>query len=234
MTQAATVVQFKPSGSKMSRSKKYKRPMDPAEIARRAAILVAQGKDPSRWGIDPALLALPVNEDVDTSRDAAGRVSRAMRWDVFELMRMRSANFPLEHYEAVRRLQRDIAILHRTQGGSGALGAMGQAAEPLQAWMTEDFSIARVLAALRLNGRPPTENWPDGELGVLARMTPWCAALLLALSENVISGGAVNWQATVRRITGETDRLRRAALVKQAAANLAAAYAMGSDRRAVA
>lgn len=212
----ATVHQLSHLGNKLSKRRhRHRTPTDPVEIAR---IEAERRRDPAKWGLAHDNLGLEANAEVVVEGETRKNTERAMRWDVFRLMLMRckEGEFPLAHYEAVRRLERDIAILHRTQGitGNGPYSP-----DPLQVWLTEDFSINRLLAALRLYGRPLVEK------GVLRLIKPHTAILLLALClPEVVEGRRVNWQDTVKRLTGEMDRLERGKIVRAACADLAQAY----------
>ena len=78
-------------------------PSDPMEMARRRAAELASGRDPATWGLDTDRLGLSTNKDVDTITDQAGRVVRARRQDIFDLMRGRGRLSPVA-VNAVRRL----------------------------------------------------------------------------------------------------------------------------------
>jgi len=178
---------------------------------------------PAAWGQNLEALALPANAAVGRSG------SRAQRYDVFALMYFHPLNldgsrFETAWYDAVRRLQEDLAILHRTQGtsdairvtGAGQIGALAMAPARSEAelvrFVTSGFGAARLEAGLRV-------------FRALAAMTPWRARLIMALAEpEAISGREVNWRQAVRRLTGTIDRREAGRLVREVAAELAQAY----------
>lgn len=199
------------------------------EEASRARVLKISISAPAE-GPNTLALALESNADVEVDRDA-GYKTRAMRWDVFELMHQRNPKppapqtFPLAYHTAVRRFQDDLAILYDTQGGHASTMTGNTTPDPLQAWLSSDFSIRRVLAAVRLSGRPASPEGASAVQGVLGLMKRWEARLLLALSlPDVVEGRRVNWHDTVRTLTGETRRIAQGDLVKAACRSLAAAY----------
>ena len=111
--------------------------------------------------IDPAHLALPVNAGVNVTRDLAGRIARARRQDVFDLMCARGKLTP-SALTAVRRLQEDMAVLHRTISCGGDLTPrVDRSRRP------ESFGEARLAAGTRIEPRspaparsPPGCSWP--------------------------------------------------------------------------
>lgn len=186
---------------------------------------------PPAEGPNTHALTLKTAADVAVDVNLLGRVTHAMRWDVFELMLKRASRndpdaFSQAHHNAARRLQDDIAILYGTQGGNASTCAGGSTPDPLQAWLTEDFSIRRVLAAVRLNGRPPSPEGAQRVQGVLNLLDRWAARLLLALCiPEIVEGRRVNWRDTVKRLTGERDAVAQGKLVRRACNALAGAYA---------
>lgn len=97
----------------MARKRNPVRPADPMEIARRRAAERLREREPGNWGADAAALRLPANADVAVEALPGGRVIRSQRHDVFETFRARGSLSPAG-YAAIRRLQDDIAALHRT------------------------------------------------------------------------------------------------------------------------
>ncbi len=192
----------------MSRKRAKSRPTDPMEIARRRAAERERARDPAHWGLDASALALPVNEDVEARRDAAGRAVRARRQDVFDLMRARGALSQAGH-DAVRRLQDDVALLHRTaSGGGGYAPRVDQSRDP------QSFTDSRHRAGLRVEA-------------VLTRAGPASARLLSALIEaDVVLGRPADWREVVSRETGERLPDAQAATLRAACENLAGAYGM--------
>src|SRR3569623_1626849 len=100
----------------MSRKRKPGKPANPMDIARRRAEERAREREPANWGLAEQSLSLAVNAAVDTRLDAAGRVVRARRQDVFDMLLSRG-RLTSGALGAVRRLQDDIACLHRTALG---------------------------------------------------------------------------------------------------------------------
>jgi hypothetical protein len=197
----------------MSRKRKAARPADPMEIARRRAEARALERDPATWGLDAGILARTVNEDVVTRTDAAGKVVRARRQDVFELMSARGRISPAA-LTAVRRLQDDIACLHRT-----ALGGVDYTPRVDRSIDPQGFSDARRRAGERL----------EAALGLAGAAS---ARLLAALCEpDVILGRAADWRAVVARETGETLADAQGAILRMACENLAGAYGVIDRRR---
>lgn len=193
-------------GKTLSKRKPKYRPMDPMEVARIAA---EQRRDPGRWGLDHEALALPANSDVIIEGESRKTVGRAQRLDVFALMYFR-ANSKLESasYDAVRRLQKDLAILNQTQGAIDAIRTTSSANN----FGTEDFSIAQ-----REAGRRIAE--------VLDDLRPWRAKLIRELCESeAVHGKTPDWHAVVRRYIGAVPRPRRGEAVRACCDDLAIAY----------
>ena len=192
----------------MSRKRKASRPADPAEIARRRAAERGLDQDAAHWGLDAEALTLPANAAVEIRPDTVGRPVRARRQDVFDLLRARGRLSPAG-LDAVRRLQDDIACLHRTQmGGVSYAPRVDRSADP------QGFSDVRRRAGARIEA-------------ALARAGPVSARLLAALCEpDVILGRAADWRAVVERETGETLADAQGAILRMACENLAGAYGM--------
>jgi len=192
----------------MSRPRKASRPADPVEIARRRAAERTRALDPATWGLDPEALTLAANADVAVRPDAAGRPVRARRQDVFDLLVARG-RLGADALTAVRRLQDDIACLHRT-----AVGGVDYAPRVDKSRDPGAFGEARRRAGARIEA-------------VLALAGPASARLLGALCEpDVVLGRAADWRAVVTRETGETLPDAQGALLRMACENLAGAYAM--------
>ncbi len=196
----------------MARTRKHSRPSDPAQIALRRAQdrerdRLAQS-EPQRWGVDGSSLVLPVNQTVSVESDPAGRITRARRQDVFDLMRGRG-KLSVEAHEAIRRLQEDVAILHRAVGGASDYSPRVDTSRS-----SETFTDVRRRASLRVEA-------------ALDRTGPASARLLGALCESSAAlGPAVDWRMLVLRETGETLPDAQAAVLRGACENLAGAYAM--------
>jgi hypothetical protein len=195
----------------VSRKRRASRPSDPIEIARRRAQERAREQDVANWGLDSAALAMDANADVETRSDTVGRVVRARRQDVFDLLRARGRLSPAA-VDAVRRLQDDIACLHRTH--MGAVSYEPRVDRSLHAGGFDDIrrgAGARIEAAL-------------GKAG------PVSARLLAALCEpDVVLGRSADWRTVVERETGETLPDAQGAILRMACENLAGAYGM-ADR----
>ena len=190
----------------MSRKRKTVRPTDPMEIARRRAAERAREQDPSTWGLAARDLTLAAGEGVVTRLDAAGRLVRARRQDVFDLLQARG-RLSVEAVEAVRRLQRDIACLHRTATGGGDFTPR------VDHSITPDgFSDARQRAGARI----------DAALSLAGDLS---ARVLAALCEpDLVLGRSADWREAVARQTGETLPDAQGAVLRMACENLAGAY----------
>jgi hypothetical protein len=191
----------------MSRRRKAARPADPAEIARRRAETRRLEADPEHWGADPNALRLPVNADVETRADLAGRPVRIQRQDVFDRLSARGGLSP-HSLGAVRRLQEDMACLHRTMSGGVDFAPRVDCSRDPQAFGdTRRRAGARIEAALSLAGT------------VSAR-------LLAALCEPaMVQGRVADWRVIVARETGETLADAQGAILRMACESLAGAYA---------
>jgi hypothetical protein len=194
----------------MARRRKSHGPATPAEVARRrseareaAKAIEARAEE---VGIGAGFLSLPANADVRVMTDPAGRIARARRQDVFDLFQARG-KLGSDAYQAVRRLQDDIAILHRTAMGGGDI------APKVDRSRTGDtFSDARLAAGARIEA-------------VLTRSGPASAALLVALCEPaMIAGRGGDWREVVVRVTGERLPDAQGAILRVACENLAGAY----------
>jgi hypothetical protein len=176
------------------------------EIARRRAEARAREREPSNWGVGESALELTANLDVETTRDLSGRVARARRQDLFDMMRARG-RLGDAAVNAVRRLQNDMVSLHRgVSAGGNYLPRVDQSRTP------GDFSDARLRAGARLDA-------------VLSLVGPVNARLLTALCElEVVLGRSPDWRMIVERDTGETLADAQGAAVRLACDNLAAAY----------
>ncbi len=194
--------------SRMPRHRKTHRPADPAEIMRRRveARLQAQAREPEVPAIDPAALALPSNAAVRVVTDHLGRVTCARRQDVFDLFLARGKLGP-DAYQAVRRLQDDIAILHRVVSGGGDITPRVDRSRT-----ADGFSDVRLAAGARIEA-------------VLGHAGSSSAALLAALCEPaVIAGRGTDWREVVTRVTGERLPDAQGAILRVACENLAGAY----------
>jgi hypothetical protein len=166
---------------------------------------------PESWGVDTQALRLPANAEVDVRLGAGGRVVRAHRHDIFERLAARGG-LEQEGLDAVRRLQEDLAMFHRTVGGTREFAPRVDVQSDPQAF----FDI-RLEAGARIEA-------------AFARAGAASARLLAALCEpDAVLGQAVDWRAVVERETGERLADAQGAVLRVACANLAAAYRM-TDR----
>jgi hypothetical protein len=205
----------------MARRRKTHGPATPVDIARRrqeardAALAVDHEADTG--GITPGALALAVNAAVRVETDHVGRVTRARRQDVFDLFQSRG-KLGSDAYQAVRRLQDDIAILHRVAMGGGDIAPRVDRSRTI-----DGFSDTRLAAGERIDA-------------VLTRSGAASSRLLVALCEPaVISGRGADWRDVVTRITGERLPDAQGAILRVACENLAGAYAStrASSRRTI-
>ncbi len=191
----------------MASKRKSSRPTDPFEIARRRAEERERERRPENWGVDPQALNLPANAAVSLQADPRGRVRQARRQDVFDLFRARGSLDPAS-FEAVRRLQEAIAVLHRTHAS-----AIDYSPRVDRSRSPGSFGEARHRAGERIER-------------VLSLTGPANARLLAALVEpDVVMGRAADWRTTVVRETGERLPDAQGARVRAACDNLAEAYA---------
>jgi hypothetical protein len=170
---------------------------------------------PERWGVDANGLALQANETVLVDYDVGGHVKRARRQDIFDLLKGRG-KLSVQAHEAIRRLQDDIAVLHRAV-------ATGADYSPRvdKSRSAETFTDIRHQASLRVEA-------------ALERSGPASARLLGALCEDGAAlGPAMGWRMLVRRETGESLPDAQAAVLRAACENLAGAYVIIDRTRRV-
>jgi len=190
----------------MTRKRKTARPADPMAIARRRAEERAAARDPATWGIDAAALRLEVNRAVEARPGAGRAVARAARTDVFDRLLARGALTTAAH-NAVRRLQDDIALLHRTATGGGDFSPrVDRSRSP------GDFDDARRRAGERIEA-------------ALSRSGVASARLLGALCEAECVLGRGDWREIVSQTSGERLPDAQSAILRAACDNLAGAYA---------
>jgi hypothetical protein len=194
----------------MARSRKNTRPADPAQIALRRAQERERerlsDREPDQWGIAVEGLALPANAMVSAASDGSGRITRARRQGVFDLLKGRGALSAVAH-EAICRLQDDVAILHSSVSGCVDYAPRVDRSRPL-----ETFNERRHRASLRIEA-------------VLGLSGPASARLLGALCEaGAALGPTIDWRMLVRRETGETLPDAQGAILRAACDNLAEAY----------
>ena len=191
----------------MARKRKTARPADPMAIARRRAAERAAGRDPAGWGLNAEALDLPANAAVSPCPGSTGRRLSMRRQDVFDRFAARGALAPAAH-AAVRRLQDDIAVLHRTiAGGGDASPRIDRSRDP------QSFTDARRRAGQRIET-------------ALTLTGPASARLLAALCESdVVLGRTADWRAVVARESAERLPDAQGAVLRAACENLAGAYA---------
>ncbi len=190
----------------MTARRRKSHPSSPELIARRRAAERERERNPAEWGVDGEALRLAANADVDVRPAARGQALRARRLDVFDRLQSRGA-LGGEALGAVRRLQQDIAVLHRTVSGVRDFAPRVDSRSDPQA--PGDWRLAagrRLAAVLDLTG-------------------PASAKLLSALCEPAVAlAHAVDWRAVVERETGERLADAQAAALRVACENLAGAY----------
>ena len=199
--------------------RKSRGPATPGEIAvRRLERREAAAADvrADEGGLSAGALSLAVNATVRVETDGAGRINRIRRQDVFDLFQARGKLGP-DAYQAVRRLQDDIAVLHRVVSGGGDITPKVDRSRT-----ADGFSDARLAAGARIEA-------------VLDRAGASSARLLVALCEPaVISGRGADWREIVVRVTGERLPDAQGAILRVACENLAGAYvAVRSVRRPI-
>lgn len=203
----------------MGRKRKTVRPADPIVIARRRAAERAAARDPATWGLNAEALDLAANSAVSVRPSGAGRAAAIRRQDVFDRFAARGALAPAAH-AAVRRLQGDIALLHRVIAGGGDFSTRVDHSRDPQA-----FTDARRRAGQRIET-------------ALALSGAASARLLAALCESdVVLGRTADWRTVVERESAERLPDAQGAVLRAACENLAGAYAVmdrgkGGRRRA--
>lgn len=192
----------------MSR-RRHRKPSDPAEIAR---INAERRRNPALWGVNEEALALAANADVVAEKATRKNEKRAQRFDVFARLhatkdRAGNPELPRHALEAVRRLQEDMAILHRTTGGAGS--GVKVDFHPVM----EDFARNRIAAGERISE-------------VRLRCGPYSWRLLETLCQaSAVEGRDMPWRSVVVQVYGEHHAHAQSALLKAAAHNLSEAYA---------
>ena len=192
----------------MARKRPARRPADPMDIARRRAAEREAARSPERWGVDVESLNLPANADVRLTAAAAGKVTRVHRQDVFDSLHARGRLSDTAR-AAVRRLQDDLAMLHRTTSGVGGYEPRVDCSRDPQGFTDRRRRAGQRVAA------------------VLDRAGLASARLITALCEpDIVLGRVADWRAIVARETGERLPDAQGALVRMACENLAGAYGM--------
>ncbi|HEY2050456.1 MAG TPA: hypothetical protein VGH03_14020 [Caulobacteraceae bacterium] len=197
----------------MSGRRRIAPPSTPQSILRRRALERGDTARPEEWGVDSKSLRLPANSDVDARLGAGGKVVRARRQDVFDLLVARGRLAP-DTLGAVRRLQQDMAVLHRTLSGVRDFSPRVDVGRDPQSFSDSRLHAGeRIAAVLELSGAAS-------------------ARLLSALCEAaVVEGRADDWRAVVERETGERLADAQGAALRAACENLAGAYRLFDGRR---
>jgi len=186
-------------------------PSTPQAILLRRASQHARASE--EGGVNVKSLRLTANNDVDIRLGAGGKVARARRQDVFDILAGRGRLAP-EAVGAVRRLQQDMAVLHRTI--SGVRDFTPRVDSQREA---DGFSDARLRAGERI-------------ATVLELSGAASARLLVALCESaVVEGRTADWRVVVERETGERLADAQGAALRAACENLAGAYRAFDSRR---
>lgn len=191
------------------------RPSTPAEIAaRKQAPALEELVDPAdchHWGLEQTLGQLTAHGDVIVSVDAARRITRARRDDIFRTLRVtRTQNGTAlgpDHLLAVNRLQEDLALRMRTTGSAGIKQSV-DCSTPQYA--IEDL---QVMAGERI----------DTVLACTGRTSARLLMVLLGVNEP----GALleaTWRDIVTACTGVTNAAAQPGQIRMACDNLAAAY----------
>lgn len=214
---AATAI-TSPEAKKRNRNRGRGKASPPREIGKAKVVFAGDS------GAIHEAAELEANREIVITDDTSVVKRRHQRFDVFSLLYFPPRGRMLRtSYLAVRRLQEDMAALHRTQGACDAIRSSGKGQTGAIAAFTEDFALARIRAGDRiesvLNGwYTPTRMFIEGT-------EPWAAKLLRELCESeVVRGQTPNWHAIVSRHTGEMDRAERGRLVRRACDDLAESY----------
>ncbi len=191
----------------MARQRKSARPADPMAIARRRAAERLAERDPATWGVNEAAMSLAANAAAVARSSPPGRRPNVRRQDAFDCLVARGG-LSRGALEAVRRLQDDIAVLHRTLAGGGDFAPrIDRSPDP------QSFTDARRRAGARIEA-------------ALALAGPASARLLVALCESeAVLGRAADWRAVVAAHTAERLPDAQGAVLRAACENLAGAYA---------
>lgn len=183
--------------------KRKHRPHDPAEAAR----IRAEQEGYANWRSN---MQLPANADVMVEEATRKNVERARRYDCFALLLSRGAISEAGE-QAVRRLQEDVAVLHKTAGTERLEVVVDNSTAP------GDFARARLKAGKRI----------EAALFLVESQTggPYLRKLLVALIEpQAINAQPVSWRAIVRHVTGDWRDKWQSEWVRSATEALAEAY----------
>ncbi len=197
----------------MANKRKTRRPSDPMQIARRRLAEREAARDPANWGLDRETLNLAANADVEARPGPGSKLARARRNDVFDFFATRG-RMSEGARDAVRRLQSDIAVPHRTMSGGGELTPRTDRSR-----RPDPFANARIAAGERI-------------AAALTLTGAASARVLSALVEaDVVLGRPSDWRQVVEAASGEKLADAQGAVLRSACENLAGAYALIDRQR---
>jgi hypothetical protein len=196
--------------------KKYKKPTDPAEAARRQRALDAKRRgdvlaserlarrDPSKWGVNSDANALAANADVDIRPGVGGKCARARRFDCYRTHNRLSD----DQIFAIQRLELDMAIAHRCEGREGQGEFVDRSAAPTELITSRSMEAA------------------DRVAEALSRVGPGDRFVFRRILELQITTGVVvkNWQGVITEVFGLVYKTEIAGALKSTAENLRQAY----------
>jgi hypothetical protein len=162
--------------------------------------IAARARSFEAVGLHPEAAALPAFADVDANHAERERADGARRVDAF--LALRDKMQP-GSYDAARRLEADIALRYGEDKGERPERVDGGSS-------SFGCTDAQIDAGKRVDA-------------VLARIGGRDAWLLVDLIRPTVNRG--DWRAVVAYVTGESNPVAQGAVVRQACANLSAAYA---------
>lgn len=176
--------------------------------------------------ITDAQLALEANDDVEIATDAAKRLVRSQRQDVFALLYLRKSLTEAQ-YLACRRLRTDML----ERAGHGDKVAIGGASDPARRALITDRAITagECIDWIFGKARPTIYSLGetiDGPTYPPRILSPVDCRLLDELIEpkSVIGPLKGRWRLQVAIITGKRDAATQTEIVKRAAERLAKSY----------
>lgn len=186
-------------------ARKKHKPMDPAEIARKAYLA---RRNPAEWGVNLPAMTLAQNAGVRSVDATREKVQRITRYDCFALLQSRGAIDEV-HVGAVRRLMDLIEARFRLGSLNPTEKVDGAAAPDKRTGVTVASlqALADIEAVLTITGA-------------------LSAKLLIALCEPAVRNGQPinNWRGVVERETGQHYVHGQIALVRTACENLRLAW----------
>lgn len=167
----------------------------------------AREANPERWGEERASkdrIASLQARGVEVNVDQGGRIKNAVKVDIWsQMLTWPNAKLSQSHYNAVRRLQEDMAIRAGANEGGGEFVMVDRQGDAALVTDRMAEAGARVDDALGLVG-PPS------------------AQILRALLGVDVDG--VDWRVVVEKLSGETNSMAQGAVLRQAARSLADVY----------